>query len=54
MFLAIAGAICRRGKGPVFHSSRLAGKTLTVVTLEAQDIRPINSRMLPHIRDMAV
>jgi hypothetical protein len=32
----------------------LAGKTLTVVTLEADDIRPVNSRMLPHMREIAV
>lgn len=32
----------------------LAGKTLTVVTLKAEDIRPVNPRMLPHIREIAV
>jgi len=31
-----------------------AGKTLAVVTLEAADIRPVNARMLPHMREIAV
>jgi hypothetical protein len=31
-----------------------AGKSLAVVTLEAADIRPVNTRMLPHMREIAV
>lgn len=46
--------ICRDGRAYEVEFVTLDGRTAAVVTLEADQVRPVNSREIPHARELAV
>ena len=46
--------IDRDGRADEVEFVTLDGRTAAVVTLEADQVRPVNSREIPHARDLVV